>query len=127
MKWKCRDGQASTTNIQPSSTYVDKYLIVGRPNYPPVLISGRCPPNDVVFQRVRIRTLPPTGPVTLCTGYYVPTSVSEATFDSFYYEADEEQATVLQLTVSNHHSMKNKGLKRLQDLGVPCTLHFPTC
>jgi len=104
--------------IWPSSTYVDKYLIVGHPNYPPVLISGRCPPNDVVFQCPTIRTLPPTGTVTLYTGYYTPTSVTEATFDSFYYEADEGQAMVLQFTVSNHHSMKKKGLKWLQDLGV---------
>ena len=101
----------------PSSTYVDKYLIVGQPNHP-LLISDTCPPEDVVFQPIKTHILPSADRVTLRTGYYLPASATEATFDSFYYEADEKQATVFQLTVSNHHPMTNKGLKWLQDLGV---------
>ena len=104
--------------IKPSSTAVDKYLIVGHPDHPPVLISDERPPTDVVLQRIETHRLPPTGRITLRTGYWVPTSVTEATFDTFYYEANEKQATVLQLAVSNKHSMKIEGLKRLRDLGV---------
>ena len=47
-----------------------------------------------------------------------PASQTEATFDSFYYDATIKQAKVLQLTVSKHHSMNIKGLEQLKGLGV---------
>ena len=104
--------------IQPSSTHVDKYLITGHPDHLPVWVSDERPPKDVVLQRIETYLLPSTGRITLRTGYWVPDSATEATFDSFYYEANEKRVTVLQLTVSNSHSMNIKGLKRLRDLGV---------
>ena len=85
--------------IHPSSAYVEKYLIVGYPGCSPVLISGKCPPKDVDFESIKIYTLPSTGPVTLYTGHYLPASANEATFDSFYYEANRKQATVLQVVL----------------------------
>jgi len=102
--------------IRPSATYADKYLIVGQLNHP-LRISDTYPEDDD-FQPINTHILPPTGEVTLSTGYYLPASATEATFDSFYYEAEMKQATILQLTVSKHHSMKKKGLKRLKSLGV---------
>ena len=105
--------------IRRSWTHTNKWLIIGYPGQPPVVIS-EYPPKDNVFQQIQTRILPSTSTdsVVLHTGYYLPASQTEATFDSFYYEADIKQATVLQLTVSNQHSMKTKGLKRLEGLGV---------
>ena len=105
--------------IWASSTYADKYLIIGHPDHPPFLISEH-PPEDTVFQHIETHILgsTPTDSVALCTGYYLPASQTDATFNSFYYEAKIKQATVLQLAVSKHHSMKIKGLKWLNDLGV---------
>jgi len=57
-------------------------------------------------------------PVALCTGYYLPVSQTEAIFNSFYYDAKKKHAMVLQFTVSQKHSMKEKGLDRLKKLGV---------
>jgi hypothetical protein len=59
--------------IEASKNYDNKYLIIGHPSHPPVLISPD-PPKETTFQHIKIHILPPStstdSPVTLCTGYY---------------------------------------------------------
>ena len=51
-------------------------------------------------------------------GYYYPLSRSQETFDAFIYESATTTATVFQVTTSKTHSVKEGGIKWLQDLGV---------
>jgi hypothetical protein len=51
-------------------------------------------------------------------GYYCPSSRSQETFDAFIYESVSKTATVFQVTTSKTHSVKEGGIKWLQDLGV---------
>lgn len=104
--------------IDPSSTRVDKYLIIGHPNHPLVSISSNPPDENVEYKHFKTFNFPPTNPNTLRTGYYLPTSATQATFDSFYYDANQKKATILQLTVSNMHTVNVKGLEQLQNFGV---------
>jgi hypothetical protein len=103
--------------IRSSSTYKDKHLTVGLPGNP-FSISDTPPAENATFDPIGINLFPSAGPFDLVTSYYLPISKTEATFDSFYYNANLKQATVLQFTVSKRQSMKVKGLKRLEDLGV---------
>ena len=103
--------------IQPDSTYADKYLIVGYAHQL-VLIANTPPPENTVFCNIATYPFPPTGQGTLRTGYYIPTLKTQATFDAFFYDADKNQAMVLQVTVSPRHSVKEKGIEQLKKWGV---------
>ncbi|KAI9462947.1 hypothetical protein HD554DRAFT_2316226 [Boletus coccyginus] len=104
--------------IVPSKSYVDQYLVVGDPTKPIVKICDTCPNDGTVYDTFSPFPFNATTKKLTETGYYLPTSTTEATFDAFYYDADLKEATVLQATVSPVHTMKAKGLQRLQEVGV---------
>lgn len=43
--------------------------------------------------------------------YYFPYSKTEATFNLFYYDAESQQATLIQLTISNATQAIQRGVK----------------
>ena len=96
---------------------MDKYLIVGYADQL-VLISDTPPLENTVFCNIAIYPFPLTGQDTLHTGYYLPTLKTQATFNAFFYDADKNQAMVLQVTVSPMHSVTEKGFEQLKKWGV---------
>ena len=121
--WKIKEMEKSQNRgrinqlwkLKASSTYNDTYLIA---NHPDILISNIPPAKNTTSQRLNVLFFPSNSSVKLVTGYYLPASKTEETFDSFYYDARLKKAIVLQVTTSSSHSMKAGGLKRLKDLGV---------
>ncbi|KAI9461460.1 hypothetical protein HD554DRAFT_2316550 [Boletus coccyginus] len=104
--------------IMPSKPYVDQYLIVGDPAKPIVKICDTCPDDAIVHDTFSSFPFNANIKEVTKTGYYLPTSTTEATFDAFYYDADLKEATVLQATVSPGHTVKAKDLWQLQEVGV---------
>ncbi|KAI9573908.1 hypothetical protein HD554DRAFT_2166732 [Boletus coccyginus] len=106
--------------IIPSSPHVEQYLIVGDPTKPIVKICDTHPNDSDAIVYDTFSTFPFNATIKKVTetGYYLPTSATEATFDAFYYDADLKEATVLQATVSSCHTVKVKGLQWLQEVGV---------
>jgi len=51
-------------------------------------------------------------------GFYCPTSKNQATFDYLVYDPVEKHAWVFQVTTSPTHTVKEKGIKELLELGV---------
>ncbi|KAI9461474.1 hypothetical protein HD554DRAFT_1512167 [Boletus coccyginus] len=104
--------------IMPSKPYVDQYLIIGDPAKPIVKICDTCPDDAIVHDTFSSFPFNANIKEVTKTGYYLPTSTTEATFDAFYYDADLKEATVLQATVSPGHTVKAKDLQQLQEVGV---------
>ncbi|KAI9464383.1 hypothetical protein HD554DRAFT_1269970 [Boletus coccyginus] len=104
--------------IVPSKSYVDQYLVVGDPAKPIVKICDTHPNDAIVHDTFSSFPFNANIKEVTKTGYYLPTSTTEATFDAFYYDADLKEATVLQATVSPGHTVKAKGLQQLQEVGV---------
>ncbi|KAI9568403.1 hypothetical protein HD554DRAFT_2099941 [Boletus coccyginus] len=115
---KALAGQLWDSVIVPSKPYVDQYLVIGDPAKPIVKICDTCPDDGIVYDSFSSFPFNANIKEVTKTGYYLPTSTAEATFDAFYYDADLKKATVLQATISSGHTVKAKGLQQLQEVGV---------
>ncbi len=74
--------------------------------------------NSQTFNNLKRISYAAKAKLVLETGFYVPLSTTEATFDGFVYDAKNCVATVFQVTVGKKHTVKLAGLKWLTGLGV---------
>lgn len=98
----------------------DPHYLVMHANEPPTIIKSvkkpRGTPSTKVYHTI---AYPFQSSRALESGiYYRPTSPSEPTFDSFFYDSEARTATVFQITVSCAHSVKPDGFRWLRKLGV---------
>jgi hypothetical protein len=75
-------------------------------------------PVGTVYVALPLKSFLPGGPLQLVDGYYHHSSRFQETFDAFIYESASKTATVFQVTTAKTHSVKEGGIKWLQDLGV---------
>jgi hypothetical protein len=75
-------------------------------------------PVGTVYMALPQKSFLPGAPLQLVDGYYHPSSRLQETFDAFIYESASKTATIFQVTTAKAHSVKEGGVKWLQDLGV---------
>lgn len=101
----CKTPQILTDEVQTRLHITSSSISVGRDRKSPL---GRPP----IFELRK-----GGGPLDRF-GFYCPTSKIQATFDYLVYDPKDEHAWVFQVTVSPSHTVKEKGIKELLDLGV---------
>ena len=96
----------------------DAYLCLGRGGGPPFEFATAPLANNATFGKLKCTGFHKDERLVLEDGFYFPITITQATFDAFIYNAETRTATVLQVTVSNRHSINNAGFEWLESLGV---------
>lgn len=126
-----RGGEWSLVNMMKSNRTCPKYTHWKDPKGPTspqylhlgymgshIAISTKPNPVGSVYVPLPLVHFLSSARLQLKDGYYYPSFRSQETFDAFIYESASKTATVFQVTTSNTHSVKEGGIKWLQDLGV---------
>lgn len=83
-----------------------------------IMISNDVLPDDARFSRLWVHHYIPGTKIHLEDGYYVSTLHSAPTMDAFIYDSATATASIIQVSTSDHHSVKGQGIKWLLSLGV---------
>ena len=112
-----RTGPKYTHWKNPNSPITPRYLHLGYLGHH-IAIDTTQHPVGTVYVALPLKCFLPGGPLQLVDGYYYPSSRFQETFDAFIYESGSKTATIFQVTAAKTHSIKEGGVKWLQDLGV---------
>lgn len=96
----------------------DACLCLGRGGGPPFEFATAPLTDNATFSKLKCMGFCKDERLVLEDGFYFPLIKTQATFDAFVYHAETCTATVLQVTVSNRHSVNNAGFEWLKSLGV---------
>ena len=112
-----RTGAKYTHWKNPNGPITPQYLHLGSLGHH-IAIDTTPNPVGTVYVALPLKHFLPGGPLELADGYYYPSSRFQETFDAFIYESASKTATVFQVTTAKTHSVKEGGVKWLQNLGV---------
>jgi hypothetical protein len=85
---------------------------------PPLAITADPLPDGATPQPLQFHTFRSGKNLSLKDGYYCPVQMNQETLDAFIYEAATQTAYILQSTVASHHSVKERPLTWLKNLGA---------
>jgi len=96
----------------------DACLCLGRHGGPPFEFVTALLSDNATFGKLKCMGFQKDERLVLEDGFYYPLIKNHVTFDAFVYHAETRTATVLQVMVSNQHSVNNAGFEWLKSLGV---------
>ncbi|KAF8344474.1 hypothetical protein F5887DRAFT_1159528, partial [Amanita rubescens] len=117
MKSNCTGPKYTHQWKNPNGSITPQYLHLGYLGHH-IAIDTTPHPVGTVYVALPHKCFLPGGSLQLVDGYYYPSSRFQETFDPFIYESASKTATVFQVTTAKTHSVKEGGVKWLQDLGV---------